>query len=65
MEDFRLVAARQLAWDKEACRKHAYRALVIHALEGIVASDVEQPVSRAEAEMLIKKLYAVGKKPAL
>jgi hypothetical protein len=65
MEDYRLVAARQLRWDKEAWRKPAHLALVIRALKQIVADESESPVSRAEAEMLTKKLYMAGKEPTL
>jgi hypothetical protein len=65
MNDFRLVAARQLRWDKDAWRDQGHLALVIRTLEQMVADETESAETRAEAEMLIRKLRVVGKRPAL
>jgi len=64
MHDFRLVAARQLVWNKEAWRQPAYLGLVIRTLQDMLAADPEDPTMRAELESLIKRLYAAGKAPA-
>lgn len=65
MNDFRLIAARQLAWDNSAWRQPGLLGLTIRALKEIVACEGESSEARAEAAMLIKKLYAAGKKPSV
>jgi len=64
MDDHFLIAARQLLWDKNAWREPAFLNLVIRALEQKVAEQDTSPAYRTEAEMLIRKLYSAGKKPA-
>lgn len=64
MQDFRLVAARKLAHCKNVWQDQGHLWLVIHTLKQIVADVTETLVARAEAEMLIKKLYLVGRRPA-
>lgn len=64
-DDLRLVAARRLAWNKDAWREPALLAFVIRTLKQIVADETENPESRAEADMLIGKLNRAGKVPAL
>jgi hypothetical protein len=60
--DFRLVAARRLVWNKERCLlEPAYRALVIHSLEEMGSNEDWDPTTQAEIAMLTKKLYAAGK----
>ncbi len=63
-QDFRLIAARQLSWDKDAWREPAYLAFVIRTLKEIAVNETESRESRAEAEMLMKKLYKAEKRPA-
>jgi hypothetical protein len=63
MADLRLVAARQMDWDKEAWRQPASLRFIIRTLEQLAANEEENPESRIEAERLIKKLYAAGKEP--
>jgi hypothetical protein len=65
MQDFRLVAARRLTWNKDAWREPAFVALAIRGLQQIVADETESPESQAEAKMLIEKLYLARKVPAL
>jgi len=64
MHDFRLVAARRLRFNENAWQDQGHLWLVIHTLKQIVADVTETVVARAEAEMLIKKLYIAGKRPA-
>jgi len=59
-----LIFPRQLAWNKEAWREPARIGLAIHILQQILADENASPEYLAEAEMLIKKLQVVGKKPA-
>ena len=63
-DDYRLVAARKLDWNENAWREPARIALVISGLKTFLADNPENPVLRAEAEHLIRKLYLAGKKPA-
>ena len=65
MEDFRLVAARRLVWNKDAWREPAFLGLVIDTVKRIATDEAESPEARAEAEMLVKKLYLAGKAPKL
>ena len=58
------IAARQILWDKNAWLQPARLGFLIRALEQIVADEETSPEYRVEAEMLIKKLYMAGKKPA-
>jgi hypothetical protein len=62
--DIRLVNARRLRWDKDAWQDQGFIALVISALDKLISDETECPVSRAEARMLVKKLYAI-KRPSL
>ena len=64
MDNHILIAARQLLWDKNAWREPGFLSFVIRTLEQIVADEDTSPAYRTEAEMLIKKLYTAGKKPA-
>lgn len=64
MDDHILIAARQLLWDKHAWREPGFLSFVIRTLEQQVADEDTSPAYRMEAEMLIKKLYMAGKKPA-
>ncbi len=64
MTDSWFVFARQLAWNKNAWREPARIGLAITVLQQILAAESASPEHRAEAEMLIKKLYLAGKKPA-
>ena len=63
MHDLRLVVARKLVWKEEAWREPAYVAQVIRGLRDIVADEDTDKVSRAEAEMLIKKLNKAIQRP--
>ena len=63
-DDYRLVAARRLAWNENAWREPARLALVISGLQAFLAEYPEETESRAEAQNLIKKLHLAGKKPA-
>jgi len=63
--DFRMVAARQMVWDKEIWRRPASLGLAIRALEHILENEDPSNGERAEIEMLIRKLYAAGKPPPL
>ncbi len=54
-----------LAWDNNAWRQPGLIGLTIRALNEIVACEGESSEARAEAAMLIKKLYASGKKPSV
>jgi len=65
MEDYRLVAARKLVWDKEAWRKPAVLLQAINWLEQIVADQSGTVVAHAEAQMLINKLHQAAKQPTL
>jgi hypothetical protein len=65
MADFRLVGARVLACKKEAWREPATLFFYTRLLQNIIDEEGEDPSDRAEAEYLIKKLYAAGKRPPL
>ena len=60
MEDYRLVAARRLVWNKDAWRAPAHVALAIRSLEAMLAAETLSTETRAEAEMLIRKLTAAA-----
>jgi len=63
--DFRLIAARRMAWDKEIWRWPARLGLAIRTLEQILETEEMSSGEQAEVEMLIRQLYAAGKPPAL
>lgn len=63
--DFRLVAARQMVWNKEIWRQPASLGLAIRALKQILENEELSSGERAEVEMLIRKLHAAGKAPSL
>lgn len=63
-DDIRLVAARRKIWDKDAWRDAGLLGLIIRNLKAITDDETEALSARAEAEMLIKKLYIAGKRPA-
>ena len=57
MNDLRLVAARKLVWDRERqLREPAHRAFIVRTLEDMIALEEHTSETRAEIEMLIKKL---------
>lgn len=62
--DIRLVVARQLVWDREIWRSPGRLNLSIRLLENMQETEEMTDQQRAEVEMLIRKLYAAGKKPA-
>jgi len=64
MGETMLIFARQLAWNENAWREPARIGLAISSMKKIIASENVSHEHRAEAEMLIKKLYLAGKKPA-
>jgi hypothetical protein len=57
--DIRLVNARRLTWDKDAWQAPGFVAFVARELEKILADESEPVASRAEARVLLKKLYAI------
>jgi hypothetical protein len=63
--DYRLVAARQMVWDKEIWRRPASLGLAIRALQQILENEEPSSGEQAEIEMLIRKLYAACKPPPL
>lgn len=64
MDDSYFVFARKLVWNNDAWREPARIGLAISILQQILASENASHQQRAEAEMLVKKLYNAGKKPA-
>lgn len=63
--DFRLVAARRMVWDKQVWRRPGTLGLAIRTLEQILETEELSSAEQAEVEMLIRQLYAAGKPPAL
>lgn len=61
MDDYRLVAARRLAWNKNAGSEAALIALATQGLRELLAGEADDSVVRAEAEYLIKKLGSTMK----
>ena len=57
--DIRLVNARRLTWNKDAWREPGFLGLVTRELERMICDAAEAPESRAEARVLVKKLYAI------
>jgi hypothetical protein len=64
MDDYRLVAARQLIWKPEVWREPALLALAISGLKMLSAELPDDSKHHVELGPLITKLYAAGKKPA-
>ncbi len=64
-QDFRLIAARRLVWDKSAWQRPGTLALSIRSLQQLMAEEGRTRQTLAEAEMLIAKLYQATKEPAL
>jgi hypothetical protein len=64
MDDFRLIAARKMVWEKDLWRQPGRLSIVIRTLEQMAAGDDESPADRAEAERLIAQLYAAAKEPS-
>lgn len=63
--DIRLVVARQMVWDTEAWRRPGSIWEVICSLQQMLEVEERSNADRAEIAMLIKKLYAASKPPAL
>lgn len=63
-DDYRLVAARKLAWNENAWREPSILALAIFGLQAFLVDYPEKSDSHAEAENLIRKLHQAGKTPA-
>ena len=57
-QDFRLIAARRLVWDKNAWHAPAHIALVTRSLKQLMNEEDQASEALAEAAMLIKKLAA-------
>ena len=64
MQDFRLIAARQLVHDSEAWRNPGYLGLVTRTLQQMQDGEPASLETRAEIEMLIKKLRLAAKTQA-
>ena len=60
-----LAVACRVAWDQEAWRDPALVYFLIKTIEPIAADESETSENRAEAEMLISKLYKAMKRPPL
>lgn len=61
--DIRLIVARKMLWEKDLWRQPARVSSVIRALQLLVDSESEDAKDRAEAKMLIGKLYAASREP--
>ena len=57
-QDFRLIAARRLIWDKNAWQHPGHIALVTRSLKQLMDEEGRTMETLAEAEMLIRKLAA-------
>jgi hypothetical protein len=55
-QDFRLIAARRVVWDKNAWQSPAHIWLVIRSLQELMAEENRPRETLAEAAMLMKKL---------
>lgn len=63
MEDIRLVGARRLVWNPDAWQQPGTLHMYAQLLNGIIDNEEESTEARAEAAMLLKQLYAAGKRP--
>ena len=61
--DLRLISARQMVWDKDIWRWPARLYFHINLLKDMLEDASLEPSTRAEVEMLIRKLYVAGRKP--
>lgn len=65
MDDYRLVAARRLAWNEEAWREPALIYLALAGLKNIAIDETQPREVHAEVEFLIRKLHTAAKPPCL
>ena len=62
--DFRLVAARLLAFEKDVWRQPARIGLALFGLTELLSEENRTVEEYAEAELLVRKLRLAGKEPA-